>query len=173
MIYTRIRIINNKYFSILNKQIGRRSIRKSARSRISSSGVLEIYEGSNRRCSVVTIQGEYQRQHTSRSSANSDIRSIKLRNSLNKNDSELKLTRTLTIITAAFLVSWCPFTIYRLTVEPDYKDRNIVLFDTLYWLALSNSLINPFIYAFSTPGFLDLLKITFMKNNRNALNSRL
>ncbi|XP_031155875.1 trace amine-associated receptor 1-like [Sander lucioperca] len=61
---------------------------------------------------------------------------------------ERKATKTLVTILGVFLMCWTPFFLcftFRLLNNVSVP---LPLFETLNWLALSNSMLNPFIYAF-------------------------
>ena len=61
---------------------------------------------------------------------------------------ERKATITLAIIMGVFLICWTPYFLgftYQLLSPVSVP---VVVFETLNWLALSNSMLNPFIYAF-------------------------
>nr|XP_033504311.1 trace amine-associated receptor 1-like [Epinephelus lanceolatus] len=61
---------------------------------------------------------------------------------------ERKATKTLAIVLGVFLLCWTPFFLC-ITFLPLINDSvPISMIETLNWLALSNSMLNPFIYAF-------------------------
>ncbi|XP_039637249.1 trace amine-associated receptor 1-like [Perca fluviatilis] len=61
---------------------------------------------------------------------------------------ERKATKTLAIVLGVFLFCWTPFFLC-ITVLPFSNDSvPVPVIETLNWLALSNSMLNPFIYAF-------------------------
>ncbi|XP_056219400.1 trace amine-associated receptor 1-like [Seriola aureovittata] len=61
---------------------------------------------------------------------------------------EKKATKTLAIVVGVFLVCWTPFFLC-ITFQPfSNKSISLTVIEMLNWLALSNSMLNPFIYAF-------------------------
>ncbi|XP_037607476.1 trace amine-associated receptor 1-like [Sebastes umbrosus] len=61
---------------------------------------------------------------------------------------ERKATKTLAIVLGVFLLFWTPFFLW-VTFLPFSNDSvPVPVIETLNWLALSNSMFNPFIYAF-------------------------
>ncbi|KAM7367578.1 hypothetical protein PAMP_013864 [Pampus punctatissimus] len=61
---------------------------------------------------------------------------------------ERKATKTLAIVMGIFLMCWLPFFIC-ITFLPFSNDSvPVPVVETLNWLTLSNSMLNPFIYAF-------------------------
>nr|XP_033504310.1 trace amine-associated receptor 1-like [Epinephelus lanceolatus] len=61
---------------------------------------------------------------------------------------ERKATKTLAIVLGVFLLCWTPFFLC-ITFMPLINDSvPITIIETLNWLTLSNSMLNPFIYAF-------------------------
>ncbi|XP_042359923.1 trace amine-associated receptor 1-like [Plectropomus leopardus] len=72
---------------------------------------------------------------------------------------ERKATKTLAIVLGVFLLCWTPFFLC-ITVLPFINDSvPIPLIETLNWLALSNSMLNPFIYAFFYSWFRSAFRI--------------
>ena len=61
---------------------------------------------------------------------------------------ERKATTTLAIIMGVFLSCWTPFFLCMTFLSFSDDSVTATVFETLNWLALSNSMLNPFIYAF-------------------------
>ncbi|KAM9339187.1 trace amine-associated receptor 1-like [Symphorus nematophorus] len=61
---------------------------------------------------------------------------------------ERKATKTLATVLGVFLLCWTPFFLYITFVPLSDTSVPVPVIDTLNWLALSNSMLNPFIYAF-------------------------
>ncbi|XP_070705782.1 trace amine-associated receptor 1-like [Pempheris klunzingeri] len=61
---------------------------------------------------------------------------------------ERKATKTLAIVLGVFLLCWAPYFICIMFQPLTYNVTPISVIETLNWLALSNSMLNPFIYAF-------------------------
>lgn len=61
---------------------------------------------------------------------------------------ERKATTTLAIIMGVFLSCWTPFFLCMTFLSFSDDSISIHVFETFNWLALSNSMLNPFIYAF-------------------------
>ncbi|XP_076613083.1 trace amine-associated receptor 1-like [Chaetodon auriga] len=61
---------------------------------------------------------------------------------------ERKATTTLAIIMGVFLSCWTPFFLCMTFLSFSTDSVSVAVFETLNWLALSNSMLNPFIYAF-------------------------
>lgn len=61
---------------------------------------------------------------------------------------ERKATKTLAIVMGVFLLCWLPFFLFTTILSFSQLDVSLVLLDILNYLALSNSMLNPFIYAF-------------------------
>ncbi|XP_059212920.1 trace amine-associated receptor 1-like [Centropristis striata] len=61
---------------------------------------------------------------------------------------ERKATKTLAIVLGVFLLCWTPYFICIIFQPLTYDVTPIFGIETLNWLALSNSTLNPFIYAF-------------------------
>lgn len=59
-----------------------------------------------------------------------------------------KATKTLAIVLGVFLLCWLPFFLCTTILSFSHVNVSLVLIETLNYLALSNSMINPFIYAF-------------------------
>uniref|UniRef100_H3C693 Trace amine associated receptor 1 n=1 Tax=Tetraodon nigroviridis TaxID=99883 RepID=H3C693_TETNG len=61
---------------------------------------------------------------------------------------ERKATKTLAMVLGVFLLCWTPYFLYLIFQPLTYKATPISVIEALNWLALSNSMLNPFIYAF-------------------------
>uniref|UniRef100_A0A3Q3WX38 G-protein coupled receptors family 1 profile domain-containing protein n=1 Tax=Mola mola TaxID=94237 RepID=A0A3Q3WX38_MOLML len=61
---------------------------------------------------------------------------------------ERKATKTLAIVLGVFLLFWTPFFLCITFVPFSKLSVPFPVIETLNWLALSNSMLNPFIYAF-------------------------
>ncbi|XP_029352991.1 trace amine-associated receptor 1-like [Echeneis naucrates] len=61
---------------------------------------------------------------------------------------ETKATKTLATVLGVFLLCWTPFFLCIVFQPLTYSVTPIAVIETLNWLALSNSMLNPFIYAF-------------------------
>ncbi|XP_076026983.1 trace amine-associated receptor 1-like [Genypterus blacodes] len=74
---------------------------------------------------------------------------------------EKKATKTLAIVLGFFLLCWTPF-ILCTSFMPISKDPvPDAVVETLNWLTLSNSMLNPFIYAFFYTWFRSAFRIIF------------
>ncbi|XP_031696532.1 trace amine-associated receptor 1-like, partial [Anarrhichthys ocellatus] len=61
---------------------------------------------------------------------------------------ERKATKTLAIVLGVFLLCWTPYFLCIIFQPLTYNVTPIAVIETLNWLTLSNSMLNPFIYAF-------------------------
>ncbi|TKS75819.1 Trace amine-associated receptor 1 [Collichthys lucidus] len=61
---------------------------------------------------------------------------------------ERKATKTLAIVMGVFLLCWTPYFLCMIFQPLTYDVTPIAVIETLNWLTLSNSMLNPFIYAF-------------------------
>ncbi|XP_044026028.1 trace amine-associated receptor 1-like [Siniperca chuatsi] len=61
---------------------------------------------------------------------------------------ERKATKTLAIVMGVFLLCWSPYFLFIIFQPLTYDVTPIAVIETLNWLALSNSMLNPLIYAF-------------------------
>nr|XP_046229915.1 trace amine-associated receptor 1-like [Scatophagus argus] len=59
-----------------------------------------------------------------------------------------KATKTLAIVLGVFLMCWSPFFLCATSQLLGHVSLSVAVFEALNWLALSNSMLNPFIYAF-------------------------
>ncbi|XP_047243014.1 trace amine-associated receptor 1-like [Girardinichthys multiradiatus] len=71
---------------------------------------------------------------------------------------ERKATKTLAIVLGAFLFCWTPFFLCITFLPFTSNSVPISVIETLNWLALSNSMLNPFIYAFFYSWFRSAFK---------------
>ncbi|XP_070782057.1 trace amine-associated receptor 1-like [Enoplosus armatus] len=85
-------------------------------------------------------------QRQARSIQNTTCQSTKSGAAVSK--TERKATTTLAIIMGVFLICWTPFFLCMTFLSFSYDSVSVPVFETLNWLALSNSMLNPFIYAF-------------------------
>ena len=72
---------------------------------------------------------------------------------------ETKATKTLAIVMGVFLLCWTPVFICFVFQPLAYKVTPISVIEALNWLALSNSMLNPFIYAFFYSWFRSAFRI--------------
>nr|XP_046230106.1 trace amine-associated receptor 1-like [Scatophagus argus] len=61
---------------------------------------------------------------------------------------ERKATKTLAIVMGVFLMCWSPFFLCSTSEFLGHVSLSVAVYEALFWLALSNSMLNPFIYAF-------------------------
>ncbi|KAM4713093.1 trace amine-associated receptor 1-like [Anableps anableps] len=72
---------------------------------------------------------------------------------------ERKATKTLAIVLGAFLLCWAPFFLF-LTFQPlENSSAPVPVIETVTWLALSYSTLNPFIYGFFYSWFRSAFKM--------------
>ncbi|XP_031151371.1 trace amine-associated receptor 1-like [Sander lucioperca] len=84
-------------------------------------------------------------QKQARSIQNTTCQSKKSGATVSKN--ERKASKTLAIVLGVFLLCWTPFFLC-ITVLPFTHSVPVPVIETLNWITLSNSMLNPFIYAF-------------------------
>ncbi|XP_069559132.1 trace amine-associated receptor 1-like [Brachyistius frenatus] len=72
---------------------------------------------------------------------------------------ERKATKTLAVVLGVFLLCWTPF--FLCIIFMPYIDDSVPgsVLETLFWLTLSNSMLNPFIYAFFYSWFRSAFKM--------------
>ncbi|XP_041815272.1 trace amine-associated receptor 1-like [Chelmon rostratus] len=61
---------------------------------------------------------------------------------------ERKATKTLAIVMGVFLLCWTPYFLCMIFQPLTYDITPVAVIETLNWFTLSNSMLNPFIYAF-------------------------
>ncbi|XP_070782096.1 trace amine-associated receptor 1-like [Enoplosus armatus] len=85
-------------------------------------------------------------QRQARSIQNTTCQSTKSGAAVSK--TERKATKTLAIVMGVFLICWLPFFLCTTVLSFSHVHMPLPLIELLNWLALSNSMLNPFIYAF-------------------------
>nr|XP_057928376.1 trace amine-associated receptor 1-like [Doryrhamphus excisus] len=96
-------------------------------------------------------------QKQARSIENANHQSRMLRATVSK--MERKATKTLSIVVGFFLICWSPFFLYSCIRLGNRTLIPIAFFEGLTWLALTNSMFNPFIYAFFYSWFQSAFKM--------------
>ncbi|XP_028252533.1 trace amine-associated receptor 1-like [Parambassis ranga] len=88
---------------------------------------------------------------------------------------ERKATKTLAIVMGVFLFCWTPYFLCIVFQPLTYDVTPVVVIETLNWLALSNSMLNPLIYAFFYSWFRSAFRmiITGKIFQGNFTNSKL
>ncbi|XP_078146223.1 trace amine-associated receptor 1-like [Centroberyx gerrardi] len=85
-------------------------------------------------------------QRQARSIQNTNCQSIKSGAYVSK--MERKATKTLAIVMGIFLICWTPFFLSLILIPLNNYSTPAPVNETLTWLGMSNSMMNPFIYAF-------------------------
>ncbi|XP_028461689.1 trace amine-associated receptor 1-like [Perca flavescens] len=85
-------------------------------------------------------------QKQARSIQNTTCQSKKSGATVSKN--ERKASKTLAIVLGVFLLFWTPYFLCTSVLPFSNDPVPVSVIETLAWLALSNSMLNPFIYAF-------------------------
>ncbi|XP_077409119.1 trace amine-associated receptor 1-like [Vanacampus margaritifer] len=81
--------------------------------------------------------------------AQRQVRNIQITNqSTTVNKMERKATKTLATVMGVFILCWTPYFICIIFQPLTFDIMPIAVIETLNWLTLSNSMLNPFIYAF-------------------------
>ncbi|KAM8831626.1 trace amine-associated receptor 1-like [Spinachia spinachia] len=86
---------------------------------------------------------------------------------------ERKATKTLAIVMGLFLIAWLPFFLCTTVLSFSHVNVPLPLIELLNWFALSNSTLNPFIYALIYSWFRSAFRIIisgkiFQGNFRNT-----
>ncbi|XP_067338971.1 trace amine-associated receptor 1-like [Channa argus] len=72
---------------------------------------------------------------------------------------EKKATKTLATVMGVFFLCWTPYFLCILFQPLTYRVTPVALVETLNWLTLSNSTLNPFIYAFFYSWFRSAVRL--------------
>ncbi|XP_038583739.1 trace amine-associated receptor 1-like [Micropterus salmoides] len=72
---------------------------------------------------------------------------------------ERKATKTLAVVMGVFLLCWTPYFLFIIFQPLTYDVTPVAVIETLNWLTLSNSMLNPFIYAFFYTWFRSALRM--------------
>ncbi|XP_038128408.1 trace amine-associated receptor 1-like [Cyprinodon tularosa] len=72
---------------------------------------------------------------------------------------ERKATKTLAVVMGVFLLCWTPYFLLIIFQPLTYDATPINVIESLNWLTLSNSMLNPFIYAFFYSWFRSAVRL--------------
>ncbi|XP_022078064.1 trace amine-associated receptor 1-like [Acanthochromis polyacanthus] len=88
---------------------------------------------------------------------------------------ERKATKTLAIVMGVFLLCWTPYFLCIIFQPLNNDVTPIAVIETLNWLTLSNSMLNPFIYAFFYSWFRSAFRMIISRKifQGDLTNSRL
>lgn len=88
---------------------------------------------------------------------------------------ERKATKILATVMGVFLLCWTPYFLYLIFQPLTHSATPIAVIETLNWLTLSNSMLNPFIYAFFYSWFRSAFRMIISGKifRRDFANTRL
>ncbi|XP_036066297.1 trace amine-associated receptor 1 [Oryzias melastigma] len=72
---------------------------------------------------------------------------------------ERKATKTLAVVMGVFIFCWAPYFLCIIFQPLTYEETPVAVIETLNWLTLSNSMLNPFIYAFFYTWFRSAIRM--------------
>ena len=83
-----------------------------------------------------------------------------------------RLTKTLLFVSAISVLSWLPFVIvnYLVFVQGVHIPRRFLFVDIINILNLSNSILNPFVYALRIPEFRQALRVSCCSRRQEVKN---
>ena len=83
-----------------------------------------------------------------------------------------RLTKTLLFVSAISVLSWLPFVIvnYLVFVQGVHIPRRFLFVDIINILNLSNSILNPFVYALRIPEFRQTLRVSCCSRRQDVIN---